>query len=239
MKTFRWILAVGLAIPLLVALPMAAFSKVKDTPHNLSGLLPGKTSVPGGTTQVCLPCHTPHFSEKEGGVAVNYAWNHELSAGGWTLHDGADAQSMMNHASRLCLSCHDGTVAIDSFGLPDTADSTGEKPKTGSVFMPFAARLGTDLTNHHPVGVDYPLTSSRYEKPTGYDPTNPSWSTASYTVISADPTLVQTGASARIVEGTVQCESCHFAHGSRAADTRMFLRVDNSNSKLCSSCHVN
>jgi predicted CXXCH cytochrome family protein len=234
MKVLRFAVPLGL---LMFLVAQIAHTKVKDTPHNLSGLVPGKTSVPGGTEQVCIACHTPHFSETDGGEAVNYLWNHELSAGGWTLHEDADPASVMSSASRLCLSCHDGTVAIDAFGVPETADSTGQKPKSGTVFVPFTARLGTDLTNHHPVGVDYPLGNSRYEQPAISDPTDPDFS-VDFSVTSTDATLSDpVGAS--LHDGKVQCDSCHFAHGSRASDTRMFLRVDNSQSKLCSQCHVN
>ncbi|MCA8960628.1 MAG: hypothetical protein KDC38_08955, partial [Planctomycetes bacterium] len=45
------------------------------------------------------------------------------------------------------------------------------------------------------------------------------------------------GSSAHLEDGRVQCVSCHFAHGSRAA-YGMFLRVDNTGSALCMTCHL-
>lgn len=234
MKT---LLKVAAIMALVAVLPLALQSKVKDTAHNLNL---AKTSQPGGTNQVCLPCHTPHFSQRDAtsGEASQYLWNHELSAGGWDLHAGADMDSVMNSGSRLCLSCHDGSVALDAFGLPETANTNGEKPiSPGTVFIRAQKQIGPDLTNHHPIGVEYPLGNDRYEQPTISDPSDPSFD-ADFSVTSSDAGLSDP-VGAHLVDSKVQCESCHFAHGSRATDTRMFLRVDNSESKLCSQCHVN
>lgn len=231
MKLLKVLSLVALVAALL---PLTLQSKVKDTLHNLNNR--GITvNAPGGTNQVCLPCHTPHFSNPDS----EYLWNHVMPDDTqWVLRPDADKATILAHGSRLCLSCHDGSVALDAYGLPD-----GNVSGTGSSnFISAIKRIGPDLTTHHPIGNEYPLTSSRYEKPIGYDPTDPTsvlpGPGESFSVTSSDPTL----ASSRgvpLVEGTVQCESCHFAHGSAASDGRMFLRVDNSVSALCSQCHVN
>ena len=178
--------------------------RVKDTAHKLHGT----NGVSVAHEEVCRPCHTPHNASTE----VGYLWNHQLSTATWTLFEDADAASVMNSSSRLCLSCHDGTVAIDSYG-----------GATGTVFLTGRENLGTDLTRSHPIGVTYPTTGTRYNL-------------ADATGNVVDSVETPAGQSAHIEDGKVQCSSCHFAHGSRAA-YGMFLRVDNTGSKLCMTCH--
>ena len=197
--TFYGLLAIA------VVLPLTLQSRVKDTPHNLHGT--NGVTVPN--QEVCRPCHTPHNSD----TTVGYLWNHALSAGGWTLHDDADPASLLSSSSVLCLSCHDGTVAIDSFG-----------GATGSRFLSGTKNLGTALTNDHPIGVDYPTDAFAYNQPDGDGNV-------------VDPVETPAGMSAHLEDGKVQCGSCHFAHGSRAP-YGMFLRVDNTGSALCMTCHI-
>lgn len=202
MKTLRIVLAIGLA---MAVLPMVGYGRVKDTPHKLTGT----NGVTVTHDEVCRPCHTPHNASTE----VGYLWNHALSTATWTLFQDADLNSVMSSSSRLCLSCHDGTVAIDSYG-----------GATGTVKLTGTKNLGTDLTLSHPIGVEYP-TSTRYNQP---DPV---------TGQIRDPVETPAGQSAVLEEGKVQCGSCHYAHGSRAA-YGMFLRVDNTGSALCMTCHI-
>jgi predicted CXXCH cytochrome family protein len=185
-------------------IPMIGQSRVKDTPHNLHG----SNGIAVPNAEVCRPCHTPHNASTE----VGYLWNHALSTAAWTLHDDADPASIMSSSSRLCLSCHDGTVALDSYG-----------GGTGTNFIDGDDNLGTDLTTTHPIGVDYPTNANRYNQPD-----------ASGNIV--DPVETPAGQSAHLEDGKVQCSSCHFAHGSRAA-YGMFLRVDNTGSALCMTCH--
>jgi len=181
---------------------MICLARVKDTPHNLNNY-PG-VAVPHN--EVCRPCHTPHNAQ----VNVHPIWNHSLSNTTWTLHDGADAGSLLSSSSRLCLGCHDGSVALDSFG-----------GATGSTFISGRKNLGTDLTTSHPVGVSYPTTSG-FNQPD-----------ANGKIVDV---LTPAGQYAGLVDGKVQCVSCHYAHGSRAS-YGMFLRVDNTGSALCMTCH--
>ncbi len=205
MKLFKVLLSVSLILALS---PVVVLSRVKDTPHKLTGT--NGIAVPNA--EICRPCHTPHNASTE----VGYIWNHQLSTATWTLHEDADPASVNSSASRLCLSCHDGTVAIDSYG-----------GLTGTVFMGTVSprkNLGTNLTNTHPIGVLYP-TSTRYNQPDAV------------TGNIVDPVETPAGQSAHLEDGRVQCTSCHYAHGSRAA-YGMFLRVDNTGSALCMTCHI-
>lgn len=98
--------------------------------------------------QICLPCHTPHNAIVRDGnnvVVGGPLWNHTLSSVvSYDLYldwqTGTTLSGQVDTNSRLCLSCHDGTVAVDSFG-----GGAGTQQLTGGL-------VGTDLTNDHPIG---------------------------------------------------------------------------------------
>ncbi len=203
MKVFKLTVVLALGLGLL-AVPVALQSRIKDTPHKLTGT----HGITVTHDEVCRPCHTAHNAN----TAVGYIWNHQLSTATWTINEG-DATEVMNSNSRLCLSCHDGTVALDSYG-----------GLAGTVFLTGSRNFGTNLSNQHPIGIDYP-TTTQYNQP---DPV---------TGKIIDPIETPTGQAAVLEDGKVQCGSCHYAHGSRAT-YGMFLRVDNTGSKLCMTCHI-
>ena len=160
--------------------------------------------------QICEPCHTPHNASTAGPL-----WNHAVSAASYTLYasgtmDAGPAQPA--GVSLLCLSCHDGTVALDSFG-----GATGTNTITGS------ALVGTDLSNDHPISFAYDSTLASSDGEL-HDP-----STASTTLggtIDAD----------LLFSGQLECASCHDVHD--AAGNAFLLKIDNAGSALCLTCHA-
>lgn len=99
--------------------------------------------------QTCVACHTPHNAD----ITTTDAplWNHELSEASYTMYTSPtfDGKNTMSTAgptgvSKLCMACHDGTVAVDAFG-----GMVSNKKITGT------ANLGTDLRKSHPVSFDY------------------------------------------------------------------------------------
>jgi hypothetical protein len=84
----------------------------------------------------------------------------------------------MDNASRLCLSCHDGTVALDSFMGKDggsTGKSISDLAGAGGLYNPNigagvtgAGAVGgstADLSNDHPVGY-----AAHYDETSGTAP---------------------------------------------------------------------
>jgi hypothetical protein len=139
-----------------------------------------------GRDRICIYCHAPHHTFKPGdtttsGVAMNYKplWNRANSAVASfaTYTNGTDEPSDPNHASNaelfantpgsismLCLSCHDGSVATNTYGnTPAGPTEIG----SGNKFMDSNDRgaigLGGDLSNHHPIG--FILMSSTMKSP--------------------------------------------------------------------------
>ena len=110
--------------------------QIENTPHDLS-------AISGGNT--CSFCHTPHSA-----VSGTPLWNHKLSDAVYSIYKSSSLEANVGQptgSSKLCLSCHDGTVA-----LTETISSglTG-----GAYIEPGAANLGTDLSDDHPISFIY------------------------------------------------------------------------------------
>ncbi len=175
---------------------------VVNSPHNLNNY-PGVT-IPGN--QVCLPCHTPHNAIMPGEEGV--LWNHELTGETFTMYFSTAGQP--EGSSKMCLSCHDGVTAIDSYG-----------GASGSVVLTGPAALGTDLSNDHPIGIEYPNLPAEYNDPSTWDPG-----------INFGP-----GVQLITINGVdrVECASCHNVHNNGLGN---FLRVPVLESYLCLQCHI-
>ena len=80
--------------------------------HNLSVTGPGPVKATA-ETEICIFCHTPHNANP----AVPL-WNHSMAAGvnyqTYTSSTMAAQVGLPTGSTKLCLSCHDGTVAIGS-----------------------------------------------------------------------------------------------------------------------------
>lgn len=133
-------------------------SNIAKTKHNLSVSGPGRVKIypPTGTgnldttsvpkqTEICVFCHTPHHGN-ESGVAPG--WNRKLSDAWYTTYTssslsaldilGRNASGVPTTAlpqpggsSKLCLSCHDGTLAIGNVNVMwgiGTANSVWQMP---------------------------------------------------------------------------------------------------------------
>ena len=165
------------------------------------------------TGELCIVCHTPHHAD----VSVSDAplWNHEVTTATYTLYSSPSLDATMKQpgsSSKLCLSCHDGTVAVDNFG-----DQTG-----GTHFITGNALVGTDLNNDHPISFVYDAALASADGGL-YDPTN------------TNSGLGGTISDDMLIDNQVQCASCHDVHnGSGVAN---LLRKSNAASALCLTCH--
>lgn len=205
---------IALAATVALAAPAAA---------QKSAMLGGAHDVraTGNTGDACAGCHTPHNSNTTYKAVL---WNRSYvpTAATFTPYDininpdfkgGAVSLGASSALSLLCMSCHDGTSALNAvITVP-----SGTQFKTGTVSS--ATLLGTDLSNDHPVGFSYDASITGQGSPAKL-------------VQSPDPTKVKLfgAAGARRVE----CGSCHDAHTNAAR----FLRSPNTNSALCLACHL-
>ena len=197
----------------------------------------------------CIWCHAPHntfrlsTATSGGGLpapaAFNYLplWNHTLTGftTNFTMYDNgtggpqnlADPKALQvrgqmtpGSVSLLCLSCHDGSIAVNSYG--NASGQLAGSVSNGTNLMVSAYQIGTAkyLGNHHPIGFDYTLTNVDTEirdaDTFNMTPTQP--------------------ISAFLAAGKMECSTCHSVHNKGNGGETLLWRSDR-NSELCLTCH--
>lgn len=188
-----------------------AFGVITGSDHDFS-------AANWSSGQICLPCHAPHNGTV---IADAPLWNHDVSEASYTLYSSAtlDADDLSQPAgvSKLCLSCHDGTVAIDAFTGHDGTIFIGTIG-TGS------GDLGSALNNDHPVSFTYDSALATADGGL-WDPSSKSSGITEGGTIDSD----------MLFAGRMECASCHDVHN-KYENTSLLL-IDNDGSNLCLTCH--
>ncbi len=262
------LLALGLFSGSVLAAGIA--NSKHDLSNNASNTA-GSASGAGanGTTEICVFCHTPHGSAASTNGPL---WNRTASAASYTNYANAESMDSAgltpSSSSLACLSCHDGTVAMDSL-VNKPGSGTGAPTYTwaGAAFTTkllssAAALIGSDLRNDHPIGVAYcggfvtaggacvdgdfftanlfrNGTASMVNTGTAADKwwieTGANTTRNKTDLILYARSFVQTGAGAgTFVQPSVECASCHNVHDNANGT---FLRMANTGSALCLTCH--
>jgi len=233
MKNFG-LKSIGLAVLLsgnLMALNIA------DTPHG--GIVGGSVN---DNNQICVYCHTPHAGRNNLGPIPLWnkpATNLELT-NGFTMYGASSTNTegetiagtktavQPQSQTLACLSCHDGVSAMNSVinapgsGLVNPVDGTLiGTPNDGRTMYDFAflaVGLGGDLTDDHPLSIEY-IPGRASLKP-------------------LDTILTNSFGANKISDllrnGKVECVSCHDPHGT---GNPRYLRTNNTQSALCLNCH--
>jgi Doubled CXXCH motif (Paired_CXXCH_1) len=282
----RWLLR-GLAALVVMAAWLPApvadaqrISDVRGTRHNLSanGSF-GTHAAPGGTSEVCVFCHTPHNASQadQGGTTLRAPlWNRRVPAGttytpytsstmdAQQIAEGFDSQP--GGSSKLCLSCHDGTLAIGNVNvLNGQANPSipmvgtgpgGVMPPGQGISSGYTRFLGTDLRNDHPISVTFSSALAQRDGELRPVDAQQRWPAGSGTVIGIRGPglkplmpLERTGAAG---QGQVQCATCHDPHIREldpAKGNQKFLRAQRfqeappganhsaANDIVCLACH--
>lgn len=194
----------GLALLALALLtPSARAASIVGTKHDLSAM----TNSAG---QVCIACHTPHNAQSSQLIPL---WNHTATNTTFTLYTSATSKANPGQPtgySKACLSCHDGTVALDSFG--------GKTP-AGAGMITGPSKMSTDLSDDHPFSFTYDAALA---------------TAAGGLVTPASTSYVDAAKTVPLFNGKLECSSCHDAHDNTYTN---FLRKSNAGSALCLSCH--
>ena len=182
---------------------------IVNSVHNLSASGPG-TIKAANESEVCIFCHTPH-----GGTSDAPLWNRNSSGAVYTPYASSTAKATFGQptgASKLCLSCHDGTMALGMVRSRD--NSIGFSG--GVTTMPSGrGNLTTDLSDDHPVSFRYDASLAAANG----ELRNP----------ASLPAAIRLDAN-----GELQCSSCHDPHDNQFGK---FLVMNNTASALCISCH--
>lgn len=183
---------------------------IVNTKHNLSASGPGHYRAQD-EQEICIFCHIPHNSSPSGPL-----WNRVDPGAYYEPYWSSTSEATIGQptgSSILCLSCHDGTIALGAvLSEPLPISMLG-----GDVFIPSdSAYIGQNLSDDHPISFAYTqaLASMQGEL--------------------APPTSL-TGAVRLDSSGQLQCTSCHDPHNN---DYGNFLVADNRYSKICTECHT-
>lgn len=221
---------------------------IKGTPHDLSTT--GGTGSPGtyaadssGLDRVCVYCHAPHHTLKFADTDLDYLplWNHAPSGiTSYQMYDaGAFPDDIDGHqstssilltgvnlpgsVSRLCLSCHDGSVGVNQYGFAPSGSTNPAATSTSfsATNTQFLIGGSGDLTNHHPIGFNYAAVQA--EDLEIADPSTP---------LGPINTIQDL-----LYGGNMECVTCHDVHNTENTGEK-FLWVSDQNSNFCCTCHL-
>lgn len=202
-------LAGAVVILLLLELSVPAQSaSIVSNKHNLSATGPG-TIKATSEGEVCVFCHVPHNAKTAAPL-----WNRDQPTTVYTPYTSSTrkitAPGQPTGTSLMCLSCHDGTIALGKI----SSRTTNIVLAAGKTHLTAAADplsyIGTDLSDDHPVSFLYS------------------------SVLSNTELRVPSGAVKLDASGQMQCTACHSPHDNANGK---FLVVSNVKSALCTNCH--
>jgi hypothetical protein len=201
-------------IILLLAMALAAgFSSVSLA--EISGSVHDFSGSPFSGGQICIVCHAPHNVATP---VIPPLWNHEVTTATYTVYSSptlnAGPLGQPSGSTLLCLSCHDGTVAVDSFG-----------GATGTQYITGPSNLGTDLSNDHPISFTYDTALATAD--------GGLWDPATTNVTIGSGTFTRTGTIQDVMlqNDQLQCAACHDVGGDP------LLLISKLSSQLCLACH--
>ena len=200
------------SIKIILVILIFAFSltaqSIVNSKHNLSVSGPGTVKA-SSENEICIFCHTPHNSSPQKPL-----WNRQDPASNYTLYTSTTTDATIGQpdgSSVLCLSCHDGTIALGNV----LSRTTPIQMIGGVTTMPSGnTNLTKDMSNDHPISFVY-----------------------NSTLVTIDGQLNNPASLTGLVKlenQKMQCISCHDPHKNLF---NKFLAATNEYSVLCQYCH--
>ena len=243
------LLTISVAVGALLVSPAVSRASILASPHDFHS--ESWNNDPGDPNAVCSPCHQAHNGDSK----VIPLWNHASSQGPWIMYSTLNSPSFkasgtetpinnpganLPRVSQACLSCHDGTVAVNAYG----GIIQGGSP----VFLTNSAKIGTDLTHTHPISFNYspalvgngPTQDKWLQNPDTTDAITPDGNFVAPNSMKINDFLL--GGNNRM-----ECSSCHDVHNQEGTPFDIttnpnLLRINGTKngvgSTLCRSCHI-
>ncbi len=182
---------------------------VVNSPHDLSARGRGSTRALQ-ENKVCIFCHTPHNA-----MPQTPLWNRHLPRTHYRIYESSTLDARVNQPSgpsKMCLSCHDGMLALGAVLSEPVMHPILTTPRT---IPPGPIDLTSDLSDDHPIGF-------RYDR----------------ALAIADPQIRVPELVSRELplgrHGELHCTTCHDAHDNSKGN---FLRITDRYASLCTTCH--
>ncbi|MEP0843474.1 MAG: hypothetical protein HRF43_12295 [Phycisphaerae bacterium] len=201
-------------MPALGALGMAAgpaYSQrtIVGSPHDLSASGPGRVHALF-EEQVCIFCHAPHNN-----TGQRPLWNRAMPPTHYRIYESSTTDARIDQPSgpsKMCLSCHDGALAI---GLVASRPPGDPIHMSVRAMPPGRSNLSHDLSDDHPIGFRFDRALAARDGQLRLPD-----------VVSRDLPM---GA-----HGEVHCTTCHDPHNNELGN---FLRMPEVRSAICLACH--
>jgi len=238
-----------------LAIPTMASALIANTKHNLTASGPGTIKFTDPAADACKFCHLVHDANTANGTL----WARQAPTGpGFTTPNATangtplDAtMAILGAGSTKCLSCHDGTIALNVVVnnasvtqiVAATNTAVGNVTAGGGGVVLRGSTYLTSLNGQHPVGLPF-------AGQTGSAAVNAEYGTASVAgcqpgvpVCVAGATTPTAGAYIKLFGAAgsyqVECSSCHEPHQDNlAGNNPFFLRVPGTiTNGRCGACH--
>ncbi len=178
--------------------------------------------------RICVVCHTPHNAISSDNAPL---WNHEETVAVFTPYktETLNAQpGQPQGLSKLCLSCHDGMVGVDSYG---------GKPG-GSRWINPKFKTGTDLSKHHPISFPYDETLANLDGELhSPDATSGLGGTIEEDMLFSGRLECTSCHDVHVERNEQGCDGCHQHNNGAMGTVTLSLRKSNTKSDLCLTCH--
>ena len=219
----------ALAVFVVVLATTMSFAKapksaIVSSAHDL------RTAFGGGSYTLCNFCHIAHkfASVTAPASAGPLLWNHTMSS--VTSYGVYTSDSFVGYktdiqdlgtvaaptASNMCLSCHDGTVAVNSwYSTPG-----GGITNPGTTFVGLD-RTVKDLTQQHPINFTY----------------NAALANAAGIKVPTSLTSVDGAGEVPLFNGKMQCATCHDPHNGASPILEQNFPTQASGT-FCTYCHL-
>lgn len=182
---------------------------VVGSPHDLSATGPGRIHALF-EEQVCIFCHAPHNATGQPAL-----WNRTMPPTWYRIYESTTTDARINQPSgpsKMCLSCHDGALAL---GLVASRPPNDPIVMTQRTIPPGRSDLTQDLSDDHPIGFRYDRALFARDRQL------------------KNPDLL-TGTLPLGKHNEMHCTTCHDPHNNVLGD---FLREPQLRGTICLSCH--
>lgn len=225
---------------------------VSQTRHDLS--MAGGGMWTYDTTEVCVFCHTPHVGQG----TVYPLWNRDLSPATFSMYTSPTFNMTPNaigSPSTLCMSCHDGNMAMNVVVNSPGRGTTGSIPDGGvdtelsDIYYPGSPfGILPNISGNYPLGNpnnladDHPISFT-------YNP-NDDQQGNNFPDIGGDGKITGAATTTKYPlysnsngSNQFECSTCHDVHDTAIYVTKdvsevFFLRTSNAESRMCRDCHV-
>ncbi len=186
-----------------------ADESIVNSPHDLSARSPNPIrAVDEG--RICIFCHAPHNAAPQTPL-----WNRENPRTHYRVYRSSTTDARIDQpsgSSKMCLSCHDGSMALGNVLSRNVNDPIVVTART---MPPGTSDLTNDLSDDHPIGFRYDRALSNIDS-------------------QIRPPEIVSPILPLGAHNEMHCSTCHDPHNNQLGD---FLRITDQMSAICVTCH--